>query len=109
MIDIQFLQVPVEVGLEQGAVVGLDDHDPEGEPSLYFVDELNRRRLVAPFVDLEHPDTGAIVDGCKLMEAAPGARDALEDLYVHLQPIAGPGPFIAPPALLVRAMLLARG
>jgi hypothetical protein len=105
---IQVLQVPVEVGLEFRPVVGLDDHDPEGEPPPYLVHELDRRRLVAAVVDLEHPDAGAIVDGSELVEATSGARDALEELDVHLQPMAGLGLLVALPALFVRTMLLVR-
>ena len=32
MLDIEVLQVPVEAGLELGAVVGLDDLYAEGQP-----------------------------------------------------------------------------
>ena len=57
--DVQVLKVPVEPGLELGAIVGLDDQDPEGEPAPHLVDELDGRRLVAAVVDLEYPDAGA--------------------------------------------------
>jgi hypothetical protein len=93
----------VEVGLELGALVGLDDHEREPPPN--FVDELDRRRLVAAVVDLEHPDAGAIVDGRELVEATPSAGDPLEELDVHLQPMAGLGLLVALPALLVGTML----
>ena len=82
---------------------------PEGEPPPHLVDELDRRGLVAAVVDLEHPDAGAIVDGRELIEAPPGARDALEELDVHLQPMARLGLLIALPALFVGPMLLVRG
>src|SRR5688572_5482541 len=105
----QVLQVPVEVGLELSAVVGLDDQDPERESPPYLVDELDRRRLVAAVVDLEHPDARAIVYGRELIQAAAGARDAFEELDVHLRPMAGLGFLVALPALLVGTMLLVRG
>lgn len=87
MLDIQILQVPVEAGLELGAVVGLNDHDPEGEPTQHLVDELDGRDLVAPVEDLEHVD-------------------ALEELDVHLQPMTQLGLLTALPALLMGAVLL---
>ena len=62
--------------------------------------------LVAAVVDLEHPDAGAVVDGRELIQAPPGTRDALEELDVHLQPVAWLGLLVALPALFVRPMLL---
>ena len=49
MADIQRLGMPVEPGLELGAIV-----------------------------DLKDADTGAVVDGCERVEALSGPRDALE-------------------------------
>ena len=45
MVDIQVPEMPVEAGLELG-----------GEPPPHLVNELDRRRLVAAVIDLEHPD-----------------------------------------------------
>ena len=65
--DVMFLQVPVEVGLELGAVIRLDDEHSEGKPSDDLVDEADGRLLVADIVDLEHTDTRAVIDGRKLI------------------------------------------
>src|SRR5687767_10208108 len=51
----------------------------------HLVDEVDRRRLVTGVVDLEHADARAVVDGRELIQPLPRARDALEELHVHLQ------------------------
>ena len=43
--------MPVEAGTELGAIVGLDDLDPEREPLQQVVQELDGGLLVAPVID----------------------------------------------------------
>ena len=60
-------QVVVEAGLELGAVVGLDDLDPEREPLQDIVEELDGSFLVELGVDAQDPQAGAVVDGGELV------------------------------------------
>jgi hypothetical protein len=60
--DAELAQVPVKLRLELGPVVGLHDVDAKRQPPDDFVGELDGRRLVAPVVDLEHPDARAVVE-----------------------------------------------
>jgi hypothetical protein len=106
--DLSFLEMPVESGLELGAVIRLYDVDPEREPPQDLVDELDRRRLIAGVIHLEHANARAIVDGGELKEPLPGPWNALEELHVQLQPVAGLGFLIPLPALFMRPMLLIR-
>src|SRR5687767_14160745 len=101
MADIQGLQMPMKVRLEFGAIVGLHDLHPEWQPSKHFVDESNRRPLVAGVVDLEHSDTRAVVDRRELVEPLPCARDPLEKLDVHLQAVTRLWLLVALPSLRV--------
>jgi hypothetical protein len=50
--DIERLQVPVKLGLEFGAIVGLHDLNAEGQASADFLNEANRRALMARVIDL---------------------------------------------------------
>ena len=54
--------VPVEAGLELGAVVGLDHLDLEGQLLEDVVDELDRGFLGVAGIDPEYADAGAVVD-----------------------------------------------
>jgi len=107
--DAELAQVPVELGLELGPVVGLHDVDAKRQTPDDLVDELDGGRLIAGVVDLEHPDAGAVVDGRELVETLPGARDALEELHVHLEPVAGLLLLVALPPLRVLPVLLVGG
>src|SRR5690606_20143836 len=60
----------------------------------------------AGVVDLEHPDTRAVVDGGELIEPLARPRDALEELHVHLQSMTGLRLLVALPALLMGLVLL---
>src|SRR5215469_6812002 len=109
MADILFLEVPVEAGLELGAIVRLDDQDSKGEPPDNLVHEADGRRLVAGIVDLEHPNARAVVDGRELIEAPSRACNPLKELHVHLYAMPGlkllvslPGPDSGPKLLVGR-------
>src|SRR5262249_29259059 len=86
--DVLRLQMKVETGLKFRAIVGLNDEDAERQPANDLVSEANGRGLRARVVDLEYPNSGAIIDGRELVEPLPAPGDALEELHVHLQPVA---------------------
>jgi hypothetical protein len=52
----------VEAGAELGAVVGLDDLNPERQPRQHIIQELDGRLLVELGLDAQHPQPGAVVD-----------------------------------------------
>lgn len=80
MPDVLLLQVPVEVGLELGAIVRLDYEHPERESTDDFVHKADGSLLVADIVDLEHADARAVIDSRKLIQTLPGARYPLDGL-----------------------------
>ena len=61
----------MEACAELDAVVGLDDLDPEREPLQEVVEELDGGLLVAPVIDAQHAQAGAVVDGGELVVLAP--------------------------------------
>jgi hypothetical protein len=63
--------VPVEAGAELGAVVGLDDLYPEGEPLQQVVEELDGGLLVAAVIGAQDSEPGAVIDGGELVVLAP--------------------------------------
>src|SRR5438552_6807300 len=75
--DVVRLEMPVEAGLELCAVIGLYHQDAEGQPSNNLVHKADRRSLVAGIVDLEHPDTRAVIDRGELVEALSAPRNPL--------------------------------
>ena len=98
--------MPMKARLELRAVVGLDDETRNGRRRQHLVDEADRRALVAGIVDLEHADARAVIDRRELVEPLPRAGDPLEELHIHLQPMARLRLLVPLPALRVRAMLL---
>jgi hypothetical protein len=82
--DVSRLEMPVELRLEFGAVVGLDHVYTERQPAHDLVDELHGRALGARVVDLQDANPGAIVDSRELIQAAPRTGDSLEKLDVQL-------------------------
>ena len=106
MPDIQRFRVPVEPGLELGAVVRLQHLDTEREPLSNLVQETDCCALITPIVDFQNPDAGAVIDSGELVEALTGPWDALQELHVHLQAVSGLGLLIAFPALTMRLVLL---
>src|SRR5688572_25095066 len=60
------LEMPVEFGLEFGAVVSLDDEHSKRQATEHFVDEPDGGALVARIVDLQDPNASAIVNGREL-------------------------------------------
>lgn len=62
MADAAVQDVPVELGTELAAVVGLDGVDAERELLADVVEELNRGDLVVLVVDTQHAQPGAVVD-----------------------------------------------
>jgi hypothetical protein len=63
-------QVVVELGLELGAVIGLDDLDPKRQPLQHVVGELDGRLLVELAVDAQDAQPRAVVDGRELVMLA---------------------------------------
>src|SRR6187551_3155823 len=80
--DVLRLQVPMKLGLEFGAVVGLHDEDTKRQASEDVIDEADRGGLVARIEDLEDADACAVVDGRELIETFPAAGNALEELHI---------------------------
>jgi hypothetical protein len=106
--DVSRLEVLVELRLELGAVVGLHHVDAKRQTSKNFVDEQDRRALIARIVDLQHTNPSAIVDGRELKEPASRAGNSFQELHIQLQSMAGLRLFVALPALAVRLVLLIR-
>ena len=63
MLEAFVQEVPVEAGLELGAVVGLDLHDFEGQLLEHIVDESDCGLLVEAFVDPQNSEASAVIDG----------------------------------------------
>jgi hypothetical protein len=80
----QALEVPVELRLEFGAVVGLHHVHAKRQPADDLVDELHGRALVARVDDLQDANPRAIVNGRELIQPSPRPRDALQELHVRL-------------------------
>ena len=104
--DVLRLQMPMKLGLEFGAVVGLYDEDPKRQASEDVVNEADRRGLVAGVEYLEDSDAGAVVDGRELVEAFPAAGNTLEKLHVNLQAMPWLRLFIALPFQSPASMFL---
>src|SRR5262245_57529616 len=104
--NVELLEMPVEMGLEFGAVVGLDDVDAERQAAEDVIDELDGCALIAGIVDLEHTNARAIVDRRELVEPPACARYPLEKLDVHLQAMARLRLLIARPAVGVASVFL---
>jgi hypothetical protein len=73
-----------------------------------IVREADRRALVAGIVDLQHPDSGAVIDRGELIQPSARAGDSPEKIDVHLQPVARLRFLVSLPALSLRAVLLIR-
>jgi len=58
--DVAFFEMPVEVGLKFGAIVGLNDLDAERQATEDVVDECDGRPLIAGVVDLQDADPGSL-------------------------------------------------
>jgi hypothetical protein len=101
--------VPVEAGTELGAIVGLDDLDPEREPLQQVVQELDGGLLVAPVIEAQHSEPGAVVDGGELvvlLGLVGGAGKRLDELDIELDAVAGQRLLIALPAPVVALVAL---
>src|SRR6185503_5616544 len=77
--DVEALQVPVELRLELGAVIGLHDVDPKRQTPPHVVDESDRHALVARVVNLEDANPSAIIDRGELVQPLARPRNALEE------------------------------
>src|SRR6185503_9748040 len=105
--DVEALQVPVELRLELGAVIGLHDVDPKRQTPPHVVDESDRHALVARVVNLEDANPSAIIDRGELVQPLARPRNALdEELHVQLQSVAGERFLVALPAFPVWLVLL---
>jgi hypothetical protein len=109
MPDNQRFGVPMKLGLELSPVVGLQDQDTKGQSLSNLVQEADGRALLAGIVNLQYPDTGAIIDGGELIQALTRPRDALKELHVHLQAVSGLRLLVPFPAFAVRPVLLVGG
>ena len=65
--NIEVLEVPVELRLKLGAVVGLHHVHAKRQSTDVLVDELHGRALVARVVDLQDANSRAIVNGRELV------------------------------------------
>ena len=74
--DVHRLEMPVELRLKLGAVIGLHHVHAEWQPTTHLVDEEDGRALVAHIVDLQHSNAGAIIDRRELIEPAARSRDS---------------------------------
>ena len=106
--DVEGVEMPVEVGLEFGAIVGLDGLDAERQPPEDVVDEGDGRPLIADVEDFQHANPGAIVDRRELVEPPARARNALEKLDVDLQAMPRLRFLVARPAVRMPPILLIR-
>ena len=106
MPDVVSFEVPMELRLELGAIVGLNDVDAKREAPPHLVHEADRGALVARVEHFEYANPRAVVDRGELVEPAATARDPLEELHVELEPMARLGLFVPLPALAVWSMLL---
>jgi hypothetical protein len=106
MPDIAFFEMPVEVGLKFGAIVGLHDVDAEGQAPEDVVDEGDGRPLIARVKHFQHANPGAIVDRRELVEPPTSPGNALEKLDVDLQPMPRLRLLVARPAVRVPPVLL---
>ena len=98
--------MPVKVGLELGAIVGLNDKDAEGESPEDVINEGDRRALIARVKNLQHANPRAVVDGGELIKPPARARDALEKLDVDLQAMPRLRLLVARPAVRVPPVLV---
>jgi hypothetical protein len=60
--------------LELGTVVGLQNQDTKGQSFSNLVQEVDGRALLAVIVNLQYPDTGAVIDGGELIQALTRPR-----------------------------------
>jgi hypothetical protein len=83
--DVEGFEMPVEVGLEFGAIVRLNGVDAEGQSPEDVIDEGDGHPLIAGVVDFQHANAGAFVDRRELVEPPAGARNPLKKLDVDLE------------------------
>jgi hypothetical protein len=102
--DVERLEMPVEMGLEFSAVVGLNHVDAERQAPEDVIDECDGGALMAGVVDLEHANAGSIVDRRELVEPPARARDAFEKRDVDLEAMPGLRLLVARPAVRVPAV-----
>lgn len=94
--------VPMELGLELGTVVGLDRLDLERELLEDVIEELDRALLVVAVIDAQHSWPGAVIDrGVLVVRLHSGACDGFDELDVDLHEMAGEWLFVAFPASVV--------
>ena len=77
--DVEGFEMPVKVGLEFGAIVGLEDVDAERQPPEDVVDECDGRPLIARVKDFQDANAGAIVDRGELVEPPACARQCARE------------------------------
>ena len=107
VVDALVKQVPVESGLELGAIVGLGLLDPERQSGQVVVHERDRGLLIVLVVDPHHAQPGAVVDrGVLVTRLAPpfGRGHGFDELHVDLKGVAGPL-FLVPLPLRGRALV----
>ena len=109
MADVARFEMPMEAGLELGAIVRLDHLDAEGQAAEDIIDELDGRPLIAGLEDFQDADPGAIVDRGELIEPSAGARNPLEKLDVHLEAMARLRFLVTRPPVCVPPVLLIGG
>ena len=98
--------VHMEAGLELRAVVGLDELDLERQLLQDVVDALDGGLLVEPFVDLEDPEPGAVIDGGVLVVLLANPLDRLDEFDIDLNCVTGLRLLVSLPALSVAFVAL---
>src|SRR5688572_442714 len=106
MPNVAVLEMPVELRLKLGAVVGLNDVDAKRQAAQDIIDERDGGPLRTGVVDLEHANAGAIIDRGELIEAPACAGNAFQKLDVHLQAMPGLRFLVARPAVRVPPVFL---
>ena len=100
--------VPVEAGLELGAVVGLDRPRPGTGASRGRSRRTGSRSSGRCGVDPQHADAGAVIDRGVLVVLLAGPGERFDELDVDLDAVAGQRFLVAFPASVV-ALVALRG
>ena len=110
MADATVHDVPVELGLELGAVVGLDLFDLERQLLEHVVEELDCCELVVLGVDPQHSQPRAVVDrGVLVVLLRSSSWHGIDELDVNLDLMARERLLVALPAAVMCLVSLVGG
>jgi hypothetical protein len=99
--------MPVKVRLKLGAVVRLDDLDPEGKPTNDVIDEFDGCGLIAGVKNFKNSQAGTVIHRGELVEPLARPWNALQKLHVELYTVARLLFLVPLPTFRIPAMLLA--